>query len=337
MPGLNLPLLTYPELAGLAESSGFDSVWSYECYHNAFLVQTLCAQATSDIELGIGLAAAAQRTPFEMANAALDLDEVSSGRLRLVIGPGGADFADCFNGVMLDRPASRMREYLQVMRLYLEYARSGKDQAFNGEFYRFSVPPVNPFGPRQFAREDPKLYLGALKPAMLRLAGEKAKGSMGYLFTPDYIAAQVDPSIEVGLKRAGRSRESYDLVAYVVCSPHEDRKVAMRRAKIHVGAYVAYPVAAHVVEQDGLGKERDQVLQALVSEGPEALEEATADALVERYAIAGTPDECRKQYESRYQGRVDHIVLHSPYVPPLSTHESEDSFKKICTTFCRRG
>lgn len=333
LPGVNIPLLTYPKLAKLAEDSGMDSVWGYECYRNSFLMQGLCANATSKIELGIGLAAAAQRSPFEMANAALDVDEISDGRLRLVFSTGGANFADHFNGVNVDRPATRMREYLDIMRMYMDHTRTGKMCEFEGEFYRFSIPPVNPFGPRQFPRPDSKLYLGALKPAMLRLSGEKADGSMGYLYTPSYIEQHIEPSIQAGLERAGRTRDSYELVSYLICSPHEDREIAMRRARIHVGAYAAYPVAEHIVEEDGLSEDRNLVLQALVEKGPTALEHVTSDALIEKYAIAGTPEECREQYEEKYKNRIDHIVLHTPYVPPLTTEESEDSFRQICNTF----
>jgi len=40
MPGLNQPIHKFAELAQLAEQGGFDSVWAYEFYRNAFIMQS---------------------------------------------------------------------------------------------------------------------------------------------------------------------------------------------------------------------------------------------------------------------------------------------------------
>src|SRR5439155_9882175 len=75
LPMLNQPYERYPEFASLAENAGFDSVWDYEFFRNPFITHALNARATSRIQLGTGIATAAPRTPFEMANAAADVDE----------------------------------------------------------------------------------------------------------------------------------------------------------------------------------------------------------------------------------------------------------------------
>lgn len=76
LPMLNQPYERYPEFAALAEHAGFDSVWDYEFYRNPFITHALNARATSRIQLGTGIATAAPRTPYEMANAAADVDEL---------------------------------------------------------------------------------------------------------------------------------------------------------------------------------------------------------------------------------------------------------------------
>src|SRR6202008_3840953 len=83
LPMLNQPYERYAEFAALAEDAGFDSVWDYEFYRNPFITHALNARATSRIQLGTGIATAAPRTPFEMANAAADVDELSGGRKLL--------------------------------------------------------------------------------------------------------------------------------------------------------------------------------------------------------------------------------------------------------------
>ena len=69
LPMLNQPYERYPEFASLAEDAGFDSVWDYEFFRNPFITHALNARATNRIQLGTGIATAAPRTPFEMANA----------------------------------------------------------------------------------------------------------------------------------------------------------------------------------------------------------------------------------------------------------------------------
>ncbi|MCK9504473.1 MAG: LLM class flavin-dependent oxidoreductase [Porticoccaceae bacterium] len=334
MPGLNQPIHKFAELAQLAEQGGFDSVWAYEFYRNAFIMQSQAALTTKNIQLCIGLAASSQRTPFEMANAAADVDELSGGRLRVVVGTGGGNFAEYYNGTDIDRPASRVKEYIHIMRLYWQHLRTGEQMEYQGEFYRFATPPINPFGSRPLARPEIPLYIGALRPAMLRLAGAQASGAMGFFMTPNFIEKHMFPHIDEGAVKAGRDPAEIDLANYLICSVSDDREVAMRRARIQVGCYAAYPVSTFIADEEGLAEDRNAVVKALLEKGPQALEHATSDALVERFSIAGTPDECREKLKEQ-QKVTPHVVLHTPYVPPLNAAESEDAYRNIVRTFAR--
>jgi alkanesulfonate monooxygenase SsuD/methylene tetrahydromethanopterin reductase-like flavin-dependent oxidoreductase (luciferase family) len=63
-------------------------VWTYEVYRNPFTILSTAALLTSQVELCTGLAAGFTRSPFEAANAAADVDELSSGRMKLGLGTG---------------------------------------------------------------------------------------------------------------------------------------------------------------------------------------------------------------------------------------------------------
>lgn len=67
----------FGEFARLAEDAGFRSLWDYESYRNPFLLHAITAAATKRIQLGTGIAQAFIRSPFEAANAAADVDELS--------------------------------------------------------------------------------------------------------------------------------------------------------------------------------------------------------------------------------------------------------------------
>lgn len=335
MPILNQPYAKFPELARLAEEAGFDSVWDYEFYRNPLIIHAICARETRNIQLATGLAASVGRSPFEMANAALDVDELSGGRMILGIGTGVSAWADCFNGNDIDKPVSRISEYMDVLRMVWHHLATGEPASYQGKFYRFADPPGNIFGGRTMARPRIPIYVSGLRPKMVQLAGEKAEGLLGYLFTPQFIKERILPDIAIGAQRSGRNPAEVDIASLVLCSVSDDRKEALRRARINVGVYVAHPVGEVVVDFMGLQEDRAAVLQALMTKGPQALETVTSDALVRTFSIAGTPDECREQYAA-YKEVLPHVVLHTPYVPPIAGKDSEDAFRNTVKTFGRK-
>jgi probable F420-dependent oxidoreductase len=337
--GVSLPMLNqaherYAEFAALAEDAGFDSVWDYEFYRNPFITHALNARATSRVQLGTGIATAASRTPFEMANAAADIDELSGGRTLLGLATGGAGWTDVFNGADIDRPLTRLREYIHLVRQLWQHFETDEPFEFHGKIYRAASPPINPWGTRNLVRPQIPIYLAGLKEGMLRLAGEIADGVLGFLPTPSYIQQQVLPNVAAGATKAGRDPSEIDVAALVICSVSYDREEALRRARINVGNYVAYPVGSTVVDFMGLQEDRDHVLMRLLSEGPAALATAVSDELVRTFAIAGTPDEAAEQLAA-YEGVLPHIILHTPYVPPIDQAASEDAFRSMVQTFAR--
>lgn len=335
MPILNQPYTAFAGMARAAEDAGFDSVWNYEFYRNPFVIHGLTAQVTSRIALATGLATAVNRTPFEMANAAADVDELSGGRTILGIGMGAAGFADIFTGGPTDHPAPRLREYITAMRCAWKHLHDGEPRSFVGEYYRFDNPPFNPFGGRRdVARPAIPVYLAALRPTMLKLAGEVADGVIGYMMTPRFVTEQVRPNLEAGARRVGRDPSAIDIASETICSISDDRAEAYRRARIQVGIYMSYPVSAPLVDVMGLQAERMAVLEALMSRGPRCLVDVVDDKLVDAFSITGTPDEARTKF-AEYEGTLPHVILHTPYVAPLEQDASADAFANIVNTFAR--
>jgi alkanesulfonate monooxygenase SsuD/methylene tetrahydromethanopterin reductase-like flavin-dependent oxidoreductase (luciferase family) len=169
---------------------------------------------------------------------------------------------------------------------------------------------------------------------MAQLAGEIADGVFGFLPTPSFITDHVVPNVAIGAAKTGRDPSEIDVTALVICSVSEDRDEAIRRARINVGNYVAYPVSNTVIEFMGLHEDRDHVLTRLLTEGPAALATAASDELVRTFAIAGTPDEAAEQLAA-YQRVLPHIVLHTTYVPPIGQAASDDAFRSMVHAFAR--
>jgi alkanesulfonate monooxygenase SsuD/methylene tetrahydromethanopterin reductase-like flavin-dependent oxidoreductase (luciferase family) len=326
MPILNQPYRKFAELARLADSGGFDSVWDYEFFRNPFMIHATCAPSTTGIQHATGIATACSRTPFEMANAAADLDELTGGRTIIGLANGAGMWTDVFNGADISKPLTRIKEYIEVMRLHWKHFTDGEPFSYEGQFYRAASPAFNPWGGRELVRAQIPIFLSVIQPRMLRLAGEIADGALGYLGTPRYFSEIYRPNVAAGATSAGRAPDDVEIAALVICSVSEDRDEAMRRARIQVGNYICFPGADPMVQFEGLGPERDKLLMTLLSESVSAFD-AIPDEVVKTFAICGTPNEGREQLD-QFRGVLDHIILHTPYVPPLQQRDSEDAFRK---------
>jgi alkanesulfonate monooxygenase SsuD/methylene tetrahydromethanopterin reductase-like flavin-dependent oxidoreductase (luciferase family) len=335
MPILNQPYANFPEFARLADEAGFDSLWDYEFFRSPFVMHGVCARETERIQHATGIATACSRTPFEMANAAADLDELTGGRAILGLAHGAEMFADTLNGVDISHPLPRIREYIELLRAQWKWLSDGEPFSYEGRFYSAASPAMNPWGVRTMVRPRIPIYLSVVRPRMLELTGEVAEGWLGYFCTPRYLADVARPHLETGATRVGRSLGDIDRAALVICSVCEDRAEAMRRARIQVGSYMCFGGADPMVQFEGLGEQRDQLVQGLLTSGFSAFD-ALPEETVKTFAVCGTPDEAREQV-AQYEGLLDHAVLHTPYVPPLAQADSEECFRNIIATFAHSG
>ena len=134
------------------------------------------------------------RTPVATAQQAATIDEYSGGRMVLGLGVSHAVTVENWYGTKIERPLQRDA---RVRRGRARDASRGEDPP-EGEIFRsrFRFMGYEP-------RADLPIYVAALSPKMLRLAGEIADGVMLWLCNPDYIRDVVVPEVRGG-PRAGR-------------------------------------------------------------------------------------------------------------------------------------
>jgi alkanesulfonate monooxygenase SsuD/methylene tetrahydromethanopterin reductase-like flavin-dependent oxidoreductase (luciferase family) len=158
---------TAVERARLAESLGYEAVYvTHIAGRDSLTVLTVYATATERIRLGTGVVPIYSRTPATMAQIAATIDELSGGRFTLGLGLSHRPTVEGWHGQTIDRPVAEMREYVSIVRAILR----GEDPPA-GEKWRtgFRLAGLDP-------RPDLPIYIAALSPAMLRLAGEIADG-----------------------------------------------------------------------------------------------------------------------------------------------------------------
>jgi alkanesulfonate monooxygenase SsuD/methylene tetrahydromethanopterin reductase-like flavin-dependent oxidoreductase (luciferase family) len=166
---------------------------------------------------------------------------------------------------------------------------------------------------------------------MLDLCGRTGDGWLGYFATPEFLDEVVKPKIAAGAAKAGRDLSDIDLCVENICCVHPDREVAMRRARLQVGFYAVHPVSDVVAKLHGFQDAIDDLRARMRREGLAAFAH-TDDRIVDALSISGTPEEARQKL-AQFEGVIDHVVLHCPYVPPFTAEESADCFTNILDAF----
>ena len=204
-----------------AERLGVDCVWSAEAWgHDAVSPLAFLAARTSRIRLGTGILQAGTRTPALIAMTAMSLSAMSSGRLNLGLGVSGPQVIEGWHGIRFDRPLTRMRETIEIVRR----AVRGERVEYKGQVYQLPLPGGEGKALRSSAkpRPDIPIYLATLSPKSLEMTGEIADGWLGTSFMPDHADVFLD-HLAAGAARAGRTLEALDLhVAAGVVSFSDD-------------------------------------------------------------------------------------------------------------------
>jgi len=99
------------------ERSGLDTVWVAEAYgFDSPTLMGYLAARTETVEIGSAILNVYSRTPGALAQTAAGLDNVSGGRAILGLGASGPQVIEGWHGVPYDKPLSRTREIVEIVR-----------------------------------------------------------------------------------------------------------------------------------------------------------------------------------------------------------------------------
>lgn len=318
------PYAFLPELARQAEAHGFDAVWVSETSQESIVQATVCLTATERIQVGTNITLAFPRSPTITAMQAWDLDELSGGRFIVGLGSQVKRIIEERFSAEFDQPAKRMAEYVQAMRTVWRIEQ-GEDVTFDGDLYRVLRPGLGGPG-RATDRTVPRAYVAAVGPRMTAAAATHADGILGHPFTSlRYLTEGVLPRIDEALATAGRSRDDFTVAQGLILCIAEDREVARREAATQIAFYGTTPNYLPVFAAHGDEHLMDTFREVFVSSGkdPEAMAAAVDDEVIDRYAVAGTPDEVRDRV-AEFSAHLDHLILGGAWyrVPPQRMAEN---------------
>jgi len=219
-------------LASAAEQAGFAAVFVAEGHGDALSLCHPVIAATSRVRVGTAITNAALRPPVLAAKTAAQLDQAAGGRFLLGLGVANTVMNDRF-GIAPFAPLPMIEEYVGVIRAVLRGEAGYDGQVFRTGMVPLDSPPV---------RADLPVYLAALGPRMLELAGRIADGVILNLMTPA-LAGQAARTVRAAAQAAGRDPASVEIACVVHCCLNDDVAAAGSAARAMVLRYVLHPAA----------------------------------------------------------------------------------------------
>ena len=294
-----------------AERNGFHAAFTIEFFNrNGFVPLAAAAPETRSIQLGTGIANSFTRAPLLLASAAMDIDELSGGRMILGLGSATRRMNEDWYGVAFSKPAARTRELVQLLRAAFA-AQKGGGFRWEGEFWKLNVPA---FSRPHAARAGVPIWIAAVNRGVARTTGSCADALIGHpIATRRWHREVTLACIAEGEREASRSAGSCVLAPYVLTSLAPTREEALRNAKGQIGFYYTTDLYHSILEHHGLKHVGDACRAALKKFDTRAMAEAIPDALVDEIAIACTPDEAQDRL-AQWKDLTNDPLLYPPSV-----------------------
>ncbi len=284
-----------------AEERGVASVWMAEHlgYRDAVSASMAFLAASSRITVVPTAVSVYSRHPMIAAMTAATLEETAPGRTIVSLASGNPRALGEI-GLTADRPVVVTREYVEVLRaLWSGQPVTRKGEVFQLQEARLHLPPARPI----------PLYLAAMGPRMLELAGEVADGvvlSAG--LSAPYIRHSL-ARVAAGARRAGRAPGAVTAVGFVLAAVAAD-PVAARRAAGKMLAYLfRNRFIAENLEMSGVQVDRAAVADAAARGDWDTALRLMPDDVVAAHAVAGTIEDCRARLPDFQAAGLDVVVL----------------------------
>ncbi len=293
--------------ARLAEEMGFDYVGiadSQSLARELYVALSVVAMSTDRVMLGPTVSNPLTRHPAVTASAIASVNELSGGRAFLGVGSG--DSAVLNLGL---RPArlSELHHYIQTVREML----AGETSEYRGD--RAHVRWANAAIPVAMSAEGPRT---------LAMAGADADAAIIHTGLTQEVLTDTVARIREGERAAGREEGATGVWAFAKCNIADNRDDAIKEIKMALAASghhafrftlegknvpeeLREPVS--ILHREYEAAEHEQVGQTRNATLTDEL--GLTDYFADRFAVAGTPQECRAKSRAIFNAGVDALLI----------------------------
>lgn len=289
VPFDGLPLGEQRELFEELVDLGYTDAWSSEANGaDAFTPLALASVWAPSLRLGCAIAPAYTRGPGLMAMSVASMAEAAPGRFAFGIGTSSDVIVERWNSIPFEEPYKKTRDMVR----FLKTALTG--EKVDEQYDTFTVK-----GFRLGRKIDavPPILVAALRPGMLKLAGEEGDGAIINWLSADDVKT-VAPYV------GGK-----EIVARIFVCPSEDADTVRNFGRFAVAAYLNVPVYAKFHEWLGRGDALTPMWDAWKAGDRKAATAAIPDQVVDDLIIHGSPAACREHIQRYIDNGVTTAAL----------------------------
>jgi probable F420-dependent oxidoreductase len=287
-----------------AVAAGYTDAWSAEVGgSDGFTPLTLAAAWEPSLRLGVAVVPAYTRGPALLAQSVAAMAEAAPERFAFGLGTSSEVIVEEWNGISFDHPYERVRDTLAFLRLALAGEKVTRDfETFSVHGFRLSRPVATP----------PPLYLAALRPGMLHLAGREADGVILNWLSADDVGTSL-AEVRKGMRGRGSDEgnpgTSFEVVTRIFVVPEPDPVVARAVGRRMIAGSLTVPAYADFQRWLGRGPALDAMWRAWEAGDRKGALGAIPDEAVDALIVHGDPEACRAHVARYVEGGVTLPVL----------------------------
>lgn len=315
------PLLSMREILLCAkmadQQENVDSLWVPESWgRESFATLGAISQVTRKVSLGTSIINIYSRTPAIVAMAATTLDMLSDNRTIIGLGASTAAIVENWHGLKFNRPASRMKEYIECLRLMTR----GEKVKYNGEFFQINNFKIL----HQPQRANIPIFMAAVNKKMVSMASKLADGILLYLRPLEELKRSATE-----LKQATKGK-SFEIACSFICAmSNKEPEKARARAATTLAFYIAVgEYYSKFLADNGFKIEVEEISAEYRKAGADNAAKYVSDRMLSSLVICGSSEECR---ESLSKFLSTGITLPIIQFNPIG--DSESSFKEMLSAF----
>ncbi|OBA81559.1 LLM class F420-dependent oxidoreductase [Mycobacterium sp. 1164966.3] len=235
-----------------ARDDGFDRLWMTQMPYDVDLLTVLAVamHEVSDIRVASGVVPIQNQHPMLMAQRALTLNLIAGGRFTLGLGVTHRAVTEGMWGISWDRSVRRLREFLDGLLPLL----AGEAVNATGEL-------LTTRGSLQISgAPTPEVYLAALGPQMLRLAGRRTAGTITWMTGPKTLKEHIVPTLRTAAEEAGRPDGAVSVAAALPLAVTEDVAAVRSLAAEQFAMYGHLPSYRAMLDREGYAGPEDAAL-----------------------------------------------------------------------------
>ena len=293
------------EYGRIAEAAGFESLWVTERYFHeeTFSLLGYLAAVTQDIKLGLGVTNPYTRNPALLAMASATLDRISGGRFMLGLGRSERFVVQDRMGIPYGDPRATMEEAVIIIRDLLAGERvTSTEGRFRMGSIHLETKPI---------QKKPPIYLAAIGPKALRLAGTIADGVLLNAYTPTAYVRYAVEEVRKAAQEAGRDPDSIDIACMLVVRLTDDPESIWSNLKQRIVRLLEEPQVGEILlEKGGFDPSILGPLRASAKrDGGQGAVGLISDEMVDSFYLVGPASRCKERIAEYREAGVELPLL----------------------------